>query len=50
MSITKAFEASNAAGQALKSRVSSLRCISSIENNNTKLRIVRIATVRRQRT
>jgi hypothetical protein len=49
MSTKKAFKASNAAGQALKSRVSSLRCNSSIENN-TKLRMVRIATARRRRT
>jgi hypothetical protein len=47
MSTKKAFKALNTAGQALESRVSSLRCNSSIENNNTKLRMVRIATARR---
>jgi hypothetical protein len=47
MSIKKAFKALNIARQALKSRVSSLRCNSLIENNNTKLKIVRIVIVRR---
>jgi hypothetical protein len=50
MSTKKAFKDSNAAGQALESRVSSLRCNSSIGNNNTRLRMVRIATARRRRT
>jgi hypothetical protein len=49
MSIKKAFKALNAAGQALKSRVSSLRYNLSI-GKNTKLRMVRIATARRRRT
>jgi hypothetical protein len=47
MSTKKAFKALNTAGQALKLRISSLRCNSLIENNNTKLRMVRIATARR---
>jgi hypothetical protein len=47
MSTKKAFKALNTAGQALKLRVSSLHCNSLIENNNIKLRIVRIVTVRR---
>jgi hypothetical protein len=50
MSTKKAFKDSNAAGQAPELRVSSLRCNSSIGNNNTRLRIVRIATARRRRT
>jgi hypothetical protein len=50
MSIKKAFKDLNAAGQALKLRVSSLHCNSSIGNNNTRLRMVRIATARRRRT
>jgi hypothetical protein len=49
MSTKKVFKALNAAGEALKLRISSLSCISSIGNNNTKLRIVRIATARRRR-
>ena len=46
MSIRRAYRALNAAGQALESRVSSLRCNLSIEKNNTMLKVVRIATMR----
>jgi hypothetical protein len=46
MSIKKAFKALNTARQTLKLRVSSLRCNSLIKKNS-KLRIIRIATVRR---
>ena len=46
MSIRRAFEGTNAAGQALGSRASYQNCNLLIEILNTKRRIVRIATMR----
>jgi hypothetical protein len=47
MSTKKVYRASNVAGQAPKSRGSSLHCNLSIEKLNTKLLIMRITTRRR---
>jgi hypothetical protein len=46
ISTKKVYRASDVAGQALKSRGSSLHCNLSIEKLNTKLLMVRIATIR----